>query len=75
MNKKLYAMVLASVTELVVLVLGLVYAGRWVDEKYNLPGYAMTAGGFLAMFLWGFHLMIIFKKVNQDEGDSGTNKN
>lgn len=74
MNAKLYAMVLASVTELVILVVGFVYAGRWIDEKYHLPGYAMTAGGFIAMFLWGFHLMVIFKKANKDEGDSDTHK-
>jgi hypothetical protein len=56
--------------ELVIMVLGAAYLGKYVDEYFRWPGYG--SAGLILAFLgtWFYHLLILLKKFNEDdEGD------
>ena len=53
--------------ELVVLVLAGAYAGDMIDKYYGWKGYATAT--FIVLFLcsWFYHLLVLLKKVNEDD--------
>ncbi len=53
--------------ELVVLVIAGAYFGDAIDKHFGWKGYAAMT--FILLFLasWFYHLLILLKKVNQDE--------
>lgn len=61
MDKAIFAKIIGSISELIALVVALTYGGKWLDHRFNFDGYFMMAGGFLAMLIWGYHLIVIFK--------------
>lgn len=61
MGKREYLIFLALVFELVSLVIGLVYAGYYLDKKFALTGVFVTTGAILAIVIWVIHLVQSFK--------------
>lgn len=53
--------------ELVILILAGAYFGQMVDNYFGWKGYASVS--FILLFLcsWFYHLLILLKKVNEDE--------
>ena len=61
MGKREYLIFLALVFELVGLVIGLVYAGYYLDKKFEFSGVFVTTGAILAIVIWVIHLVQAFK--------------
>jgi F0F1-type ATP synthase assembly protein I len=53
--------------ELVVLILAGAYAGDMIDKHFGWKGYASAALIVLFLISWFYHLMVLLKKVNEDE--------
>lgn len=53
--------------ELVILILAAAYFGDMIDKHYGWKGYA--AATFILLFLcsWFYHLLVLLKKVNEDD--------
>lgn len=49
------------------LVLALVYAGHYFDEKYQLKGIGIAGGGILALIIWVIHLIQAFKQRSPED--------
>lgn len=58
---------LGLAAELIVLELVFIYAGRYLDEKYQWPQYGVTIGGLLALIVWLTHAVIMVKKIEKEE--------
>lgn len=56
--------------ELVILILGAAYLGRYVDEKLGWGGYATMGFIVLCMVSWFYHLVVLLKRVNDYEDKS-----
>jgi hypothetical protein len=63
MGKKEYLMFLGLVFELLGLVLGLVYAGHYFDQKMGYSGVGVAGGAVLALLIWVLHLVQAFKNL------------
>jgi len=61
MGKREYLIFLALVFELVGLVIGLVYAGYYLDQRFQFTGVFVTTGAILAIVIWVIHLIQAFK--------------
>lgn len=53
--------------ELVVLILGAAYLGKFIDDKLGWAGYATASLILLFLLSWFWHLMVLLKKVNEAE--------
>jgi len=69
MGKREYIIFLGLVFELVALVVALVYAGHYLDEKYNTKGIGVLVGAVLAIVVWVMHLVQAFKDPGNKSGD------
>lgn len=63
MGKKEYLIFLGLVFELVALVISLVYAGYYLDQKMGWSGVGITSGAILAIVIWVVHLMRAFRNI------------
>lgn len=63
MGKKEYLIFLGLVFELVGLVVALVYAGYYFDQKMGYSGVGVAGGAVLALVVWVVHLMQAFKNL------------
>ena len=61
MEKKQYIIFLGLAFELVTLVIGFLYAGRYFDERFQLAGIGVTAGAILAIAIWVTHIYFALK--------------
>lgn len=66
MQKK-YAIFMGLAMELVVLEVGLLYAGHYMDEHHGWGGIGVAAGGLSALGIWIFHLVKATKGLDQQE--------
>jgi len=53
--------------ELVGMVMVMFYAGRYIDRKFELPGYGVTIGGMLALVMWLTHVVIIVQGLDKED--------
>ena len=63
MGKKEYLIFLGLVFELVALVISLVYAGYYLDQKMGWTGIGVAGGAILALVVWVMHLMRAFRNI------------
>jgi hypothetical protein len=63
MGKKEYLVFLGLVFELVGLVISLVYAGHYFDQKMGYSGPGVAGGAVIALVIWVYHLMRAFKNL------------
>lgn len=63
MGKREYLIFLGLVFELVALVVSLVYAGYYIDQKMGWSGIGVACGAVLALVVWVIHLMQAFKNL------------
>jgi hypothetical protein len=57
--------------ELVVLVLGAAYLGKYIDGYFGTAGYYTAGLIVLFMISWFYHLIVLIKKVNGDDDADG----
>ncbi len=62
-----WAKALGLGVELIILVGAFLYAGQYLDEKYEWPGYAMTFGGLAGLIIWLTHVVIITRQFEKEE--------
>ena len=61
--------------ELVILVLGAAYLGKYIDEYFGTAGY-WTAGLIVCfMISWFYHLIVLIRKINGDDTPDGNGPN
>ncbi len=60
--------------ELVVIVGIMLYAGQYLDEKYEWPGYGITCGGLLGLIVWLAHVVIVTKQFDKEENTQTNSK-
>lgn len=70
-----WAKALGLGVELVILMSIFLYAGQYLDEKYEWPGYALTFSGLSALIIWLTHIIMITRQFDQNENDSKTGIN
>lgn len=63
MGKREYLIFLGLVFELVALVISLVYAGYYLDQKMGWTGVGVTGGAVMALVVWVMHLMRAFRNI------------
>jgi len=56
--------------ELVVLILAGSYFGDLIDKHFGWKGYASLTMILLFLGTWFYHLLILLKKVNEDDEDN-----
>lgn len=53
--------------ELVGIILGAVYLGKILDEKYNSNGLIMIGLSMCGLFAWIFQITYLFNKITKSE--------
>lgn len=56
--------------ELVALILGAAYLGDIIDKHMGWPGYGSVLLILLFLISWFFHLLVLLKKINEDEANN-----
>lgn len=60
--------------ELVVLVVAAAYLGKFIDDRFQSPGY-WTAGLILVFLVsWFYHLVILLRRLNREDETSERNE-
>ena len=52
--------------ELLGLVAVFFYAGRYLDGRFEWPGYGVTIGGMIALVVWLTHVVRIIQGLDRD---------
>jgi hypothetical protein len=58
--------------ELVILILGAAYIGKYIDDYMHWPGYGAASMIILFLISWFYHLIILLRKFNEDDDASGS---
>jgi hypothetical protein len=64
---KSWAKALGLGAELVGLMALFLYAGQYLDVKYEWPGYALTFCGLFALIIWLTHVVIMTRQFEKEE--------
>ncbi|MCB0347985.1 MAG: hypothetical protein KDD37_04080 [Bdellovibrionales bacterium] len=70
MKKGSLALYTGIAFELTGLIIGFIFIGQMIDEKYQLNGIGVAGGISLAFIIWVSHLMILVKKWEKQDLDS-----
>ena len=52
--------------ELLGLILGALFLGQAIDDRYNLNGYGIAVLVIVVMFSWMYHLFILLKRFMKE---------
>jgi len=68
MNKSQAAFIAIS-TELVGLIVGALFLGKYLDKQFALKGLAVGVLCLAALILWVFHFILLIKKYQSEDDE------
>ena len=58
--------------ECVAVVVGFIYAGKWLDTQFGWGGLGVALGAFVGLFSWITHVLLLVRALAKKDNKSHT---